>query len=85
MTKSNRALIRQLVFIPLLVVLLFNHSIRNRRHTNMAWLAQYLSYGKNSAPDDSELKLLRDDRSLRSSLQGEISSSGFTRFTYIDQ
>jgi hypothetical protein len=38
----------------------------------MAWLSQYLSYGKTSAPSDPELKLLRDDRSLRSNLQGEI-------------
>jgi hypothetical protein len=43
----------------------------------MAWLGQYLSYGKNSTPVDPELKLLRDDRSLRSNLQGAISLSSF--------
>jgi hypothetical protein len=37
----------------------------------MAWLAKYLSYGQVLAAGDSELKLLREDKSLRSKVQGE--------------
>lgn len=37
----------------------------------MAWLGEYLGYGKKLAADNSELKLLREDKALRSKVQGE--------------
>lgn len=39
----------------------------------MAWLGGYLGYGKQLPAGDSELKLLREDRALRSKVQGERS------------
>lgn len=64
--------IHQLVFAPLFFnIYCFVCNIQELQSINMAWLSGYLGYGNKSAAGDSELKLLREDRALRSKVQGE--------------
>jgi len=66
--------IYQLVFAHFFFIIsCFVYNIQKLQGINMAWLGGYLGYGNKSAAGNSELKLLREDRALRSKVQGERS------------
>jgi hypothetical protein len=49
------------------------NSICKKNGINMAWFSQLWTHGKENAFNESESKILRDDRALKSKLQGERS------------